>query len=163
MVLSIGWSLDPKKWEIVRSQASTDKWKYCDLVMGNREVIPEQAGVYVICARASDNSEHKLLNSLKNCLYVGQSDSLKRRFREHVNGYGNVKSAKSCFPKLEFWWVVLGSQEQTKEETKVLLNTYEGMLQAALGPAANKVAAPTAISLTLKPPVYPNETKQGEL
>ena len=160
MALSTGWSLDPNKWNLIRKEAGSNKWRFLPLVKANRELIPAKPGVYVICARASDVESHKLLFNLKNSVYVGQSDSLKRRFKEHLDGYGRVKAAKECFVKLEFWWVVIDEGPLSKKEVKNRLSFYEKLIQEALGPSANQVAAPHSITLKLKAPVYPNEAKK---
>jgi hypothetical protein len=68
------------------------------------------------------------MERLYNTIYAGQTTNLHRRFRSHISGYGAVRSAKSIFRRLDFWYSEVASAE---------LDHIEQLLLETLGPSAN--------------------------
>ena len=126
-----GWSLEPEDWRILHRLFSETQWAKVYLERPYKDSVPSRSGVYIICGKTmSIGDMGRALNSLNNAVYVGQSTNLKKRFQEHVNGYGNVVKAKLTFRRLEYWWIELSRND---------LDKCEQALVNALGPSANEV------------------------
>jgi excinuclease UvrABC nuclease subunit len=126
-----GWSLNESDWTNLQELLANTKWTRTYLEGTYKDKIPEQPGVYIICSNTvSMGDMGPAVASLNNAIYVGQSINLKKRFTNHVSGYGNVVKAKSIFRRLEYWWTLVESEK---------LNIFEQVLVNALGPSANEV------------------------
>jgi DNA sulfur modification protein DndB len=128
-----GWKLDPEAWKFLYSDVLNREWRKTYLEETYQYVLPEVAGVYLICAAARDAhisrpEADKLATTLYNAVYAGQATNLRRRFLQHVKGYGNVTRAKSVFRRLHFWFA--------EAESRSLDRVEQGLI-SALGPTAN--------------------------
>lgn len=126
-----GWRLDVEAWRRLAAACEGRPWERTFLEPPYYSVVPNVAGVYVICASLNymDLSSN-LLDRLYNALYVGQSRDLRRRFNEHVNGYRSMAKALVTFRRLDYWY--------TKVEASSL-SFIEQRLIDALGPVANSI------------------------
>lgn len=128
-----GWQLNVPFWTQLAVACRTREWKRTYLEDTYQDSIPTGSGVYMICASVHDGlaipgSTEGLYKRLYNAVYVGQAVNLRRRFAQHVRGYGNVPKARPIFRRLDYWYT-------TTLETD--LNALEQCLLDALGPAAN--------------------------
>lgn len=102
-------------------------WRRTFLEESYEVQVPTSAGVYLICASA-----RILLGrgaaGLYNAVYVGQARDLRRRFREHLRGYGNVPKARMTFRRLDYWYISASPSD---------LDRIEQAFLDALGPSAN--------------------------
>ena len=98
---------------------------------GYRASVSQKSGVYIICASMEymTVSGGPLLR-LYNAIYVGQTRCLRRRFREHVDGYRSIRDAIVTFKRLDFWY----TEAQVPD-----LNPFEQCLIDALGPVVNTI------------------------
>ena len=126
-----GWNLDAERWRDLERTISQYEWSRTYLERDCTTKVPEESGIYVICASTSriHANDNRLLNQAYNAIYAGQSKNLRRRFVCHVRGYGEVKRAKNTFGQLEFWFSVI-------EES--LLSNVEQLFIDTFGPPANE-------------------------
>jgi len=126
-----GWNLDHEAWRSLQNIMKDYDWHRAPLETLYKSKVPESRGVYMICGCPKDIPVRgQVMNKLYNALYVGQASNLRRRFQDHVRGYGNVVRAKLIFRKLDFWYC-------TTSDTEV--NLAERQLMEAFGPSANVV------------------------
>lgn len=125
-----GWSLDPRIWASVKEQLADTVWSHTYLEMLYRERVPETSGIYMITASLKLLAIGGPTNDLNNAIYVGQSINIRKRFSQHVNGYGDVTLAKQTFKRLDFWWTPIPAKS---------LDESEQILLCALGPSANRI------------------------
>lgn len=128
--MDYGWSLDPKVWAAVKEQLVDTVWSHTYLEILYRERVPECSGIYMITASLKVLAIDGPTNDFRNAIYVGQSINIRKRFLQHVNGYGDVTLAKQTFKRLDFWWTPIATG---------LLDECEQLLIYALGPSANRV------------------------
>ena len=128
-----GWQFNVSLWTQLAAVCRAREWKRTYLEDTYQDSIPTDPGVYMICASVQDGlatlgSADRLYKKLYNAVYVGQAVNLRRRFAQHVRGYGNVPKARAVFRRLDYW-------HTTALETE--LDALEQCLIDVLGPAAN--------------------------
>lgn len=124
-----GWRLNGACWRQLGDQVAGCHWKRTYLEENYANQVPVTPGVYLICAGAKDVPlEGRVMERLYNAIYAGQATNLRRRFRQHVSGYGAVQDAKSTFRRLDFWYTPAHVAD---------LDDMEQMLIDAFGPPAN--------------------------
>ena len=128
-----GWQFNVSHWAQLAAVCRAQEWKRTFLEDTYRRSVPTRPGVYMICASAKDGlatagSADRLYKKLYNAVYVGQAVNLRRRFAQHVRGYGNVRKARAIFRRLDYWHTTTPKTE---------LNALEQCLIDVLGPAAN--------------------------
>jgi len=124
-----GWRLDPKPWQRLAAVCRGQIWNRVYLEDDYRAQIPTEPGIYLICASPRHVLERSTLRDrLYTVVYVGQASDLRRRFRQHVRGYGNVPAARSTFRRLDYWYTVASMHQ---------LDRLEQCFIDALGPSAN--------------------------
>lgn len=127
--MNYGWRLELECWQRLRVAIETFRWQRVYLELDYARQVPKTAGVYLICARAKEVPiSGTVMKQLYNTVYVGQTIQLKRRFKDHINGYGNVRNALKIFKRLDFWYSELNADS---------LDEIEQLLIDAFGPAAN--------------------------
>lgn len=127
--MNYGWSLDRNCWARLRTQAASFSWRRASLDAAWQSRVATTAGVYLICASPKHVPINgKVMERFYSAIYVGQASNLRRRFRDHVRGYGAVKDAKLIFRRLDFWFA---------EVEATALNEVERLLLETLGPPAN--------------------------
>ncbi|MCY4274671.1 MAG: GIY-YIG nuclease family protein [Gammaproteobacteria bacterium] len=126
-----GWNLDPERWHDLERTISKYKWTRAYLERDFATSVPEESGIYVICASTSNivANNNRLLKQAYNAIYAGQSTNLRRRFGSHVRGYGEVKRAKNTFGQLDFWFSTI---------EKPFLSDVEQLFIDTFGPPANE-------------------------
>ena len=124
-----GWSLDSALWRQLQARVAKFPWNRVYLERDFQSRVPSGSGVYLICA----NTRHipingKVMERLYNVIYAGQTKDLRRRFREHAYGHGQVLKAKGIFRAMDFWYTELDA---------AYLSEVEQLCIKAFGPAAN--------------------------
>lgn len=146
MAIRYGWSLDADDWRAAGRALTGTNWSGTYLEEMYRSGVPEQAGIYMLC------SSHKPIEGLQsakpifNVLYVGKSDNLRRRFREHQTGSGSsaeVKRCKLAYHRIEFLFTLV--PESSIGDSGGWMSDAEQALIDAFGPPANRVAAKARI------------------
>lgn len=125
-----GWAIKGSPWKQLQELFSEQQWKMVPLDDPSGGSVPIDAGVYQICA----GLEHVPVNGrpmrkLYNVIYVGQATDLRRRFKQHLSGFGDVVIAKRTFRRLDFWYTIAPAERITELEQRLI---------EAFGPSANK-------------------------
>ena len=124
-----GWSLNPKQWQDLREAVSDCDWRRTYLEADYATQVPTISGVYLICASTGRIPiRGGVMEKLYNTVYAGQASNLRQRFRQHVQGYGKVVTAKNAFRRLDFWYTSVASAD---------LRDIEQLMLDSFGPTAN--------------------------
>lgn len=124
-----GWNLRAGQWQLLRKAISGCSWSRTYLEEDYASQVPTISGVYLICASTQRIPiSGTLMDRMYNVIYTGQSSNLRKRFRKHVQGYGNVVRAKTTFGRLDFWFSPI---------TRTRLSEVEQLLLDTFGPTAN--------------------------
>jgi excinuclease UvrABC nuclease subunit len=125
-----GWAIDARPWKQLEELIAQKEWRKASLDPAHVNSVPAAAGVYQICAGLQDVPVNgRVMSQLYNVVYVGQAKNLRRRFREHVSGHGDVVPAKKTFRALDFWYTTAPLETITELEQRLI---------DAFGPPANK-------------------------
>lgn len=127
MASSKGWSLDGTHWDRVRDALAGKTWTQTYLEHSYSNTVPDGSGIYLICAGAP--VEERPFKKMYNCLYVGQSKNLNKRFKEHIAGYKDVVKVKETYGRIEFWYASISNDKLSSTEQAVI---------DAVGPSANR-------------------------
>ncbi len=132
--MKYGWQLDGILWQRLSDHSGRHEWIRTYLDDDYKDTVPRGSGVYLICVSAIDavsggHNAERLLKTLYNVVYVGQTEDLRRRFLEHTKGYGDVRHARRIFRRLHYWYSPIPSIER---------DAVEQCFLDALGPAANR-------------------------
>jgi hypothetical protein len=124
-----GWTITHLPWKQLEELFGEQKWANVPLDASARRSIPNQAGVYLICAGLKHVPVNgRPMQKLYNVIYAGQARNLRQRFAQHVAGFGDVVAAKRTFRQLDFWYT--GAPQEA-------LSELEQRLIDAFGPPAN--------------------------
>ena len=129
-----GWTLERKKWDCLLSVVTQTRWLKIRLVSLERDSVPEGRGVYAICVKLKTmNFTQNPFKALYEIIYVGQSNSLRRRFVEHCDyPKRGVEKAKKCFgDNLEYWYTEVDLDCIDELETRLI---------GCFGPPANRIS-----------------------
>ena len=130
--LRFGWPLDRSDWDILpRDLLFSKDWK--SVIIGHHEakLVPDRPGIYMLCASPPGmNPQGGPFSLLYETIYVGESDNLQRRLRQHLNTPSpKVRAARMCYAlSLRFWYHLV-------EMDRIKL--VESLLIQCLGPPAN--------------------------
>ena len=124
-----GLSLDPASWRKAL-ELTNRNWKRVPFSRVQASMVPEKPGVYALCSGVPAVHEPKgVFARLYGALYVGQSDSLRRRFLQHNDRpKPEIVKAVEFFPSAEFWYLPLPREE---------IDSAEDALIDCLGPPGN--------------------------
>lgn len=139
-----GWSCEYELWITARCAVAGRQWFSLPYTPGYEHAIPEQSGVYMITLLASELlGGEEFWKNMQAPIYVGQSENLRRRFKEHVLNRSTVGAYIRGLPKLRYCYckVEIGQ-----------LNHVESQLVQIFGPRINRVQ-PAVLRATLKSPV----------
>ena len=78
-----GWSLDRKEWRNLRDHIRQTHWTELSFIRPSVDVAPPLPGAYLIVARPPLTG-HRVLERFSTPLYVGHTQDLRRRMREHL-------------------------------------------------------------------------------
>ena len=147
-----GWSLNQRDWETLGAAISVRRvWISVPLLANEQSMVPEQPGVYAICAHppfATPSDLQSLFNASLTPLYIGRSEAnMRDRFLKHCNSpHQRLSSAKRCYHEgdLIFWYTVLARDD---------VKNAEALLIQCFGPPVNDRPGEFTIKGVIKPPV----------
>lgn len=125
-----GWTLKATDWHKLAEITSGTTWGHTALDSLYRDTVPDEPGVYAICARAGTATDG-LLCCLYDAVYIGKAElSLRRRFLEHcTKPKAELAQAAECFRlPMDFWFT---------EADADIVAELESRLIDCLGPVAN--------------------------
>lgn len=105
------------------------QWSQVSFEQGLEILVPKRSGVYVVVVAW----RHYGLPANIRYIYIGKSNNLRRRYREHASSGEldlELNRLGGSNEKAEFWWVTLANDE---------LDTVERSLIRSLMPEANRV------------------------
>jgi excinuclease UvrABC nuclease subunit len=145
-----GWSIDENHWdnleEFVNKYHKNISWKHIDANYRLSHNVPDQPGVYSFNAQRLHNIKGKKLrypylyddnlettNSLMTPIYIGISDNLRSRFKQHLTRNESIQKAIKTFSNPERTSLIYSWTEFPAE----ICRDYERFLIAAFGPTLN--------------------------
>lgn len=139
-----GWTCDYELWMIARCAVADRRWFSLPYVPGYEHNVPEQSGVYMITLLASELlGQEDFWKRIQAPIYIGQSENLRRRFKEHVLNKSTVGSYLRDLPRLQYCYCKVELNH---------LDDVESQLIQVFGPRINRVQ-PAILRATFKPPV----------
>ena len=119
-----------------------DCWNKTYLEPGYEGRVPEEVGVYMLCAKPRGPLERR---DIFNVLYVGKTTNLRSRFQDHQSGRNSsplIKRCKLIYSRMQFQWMVF--PETTNSGPEDWMKNTEQALIGAFGPPANRYRATKA-------------------
>src|SRR5438128_1375155 len=100
--MQYGWTLDKAAWMKLITATRDRAWRRVSFSRLEKAQVPTESGVYVFCAKpmsASLNAtQHHLLRTLLNAVYVGQAVNLRQRFNDHLQApMDPMRAARAVF------------------------------------------------------------------
>ena len=129
-----GWSLSNEDWDRASDLLRRASWRKTKLNKQVANTPPAKPGIYAMCTRIPQrmDSESEFINDIYNVIYVGSSDNLERRFKEHAAGSRpDVIKAQEIFGQLDFLYLEMSGSNKHDYEAA------EGLIGSIFGPAAN--------------------------
>ena len=128
-----GWSFEYSNWSSLPDILINKKWKTAKFTDGEAAIISKSEGVYMFVTNLPVKADN-ILNNLRAPIYIGLSNNLQRRFKEHLGmkgpGHPDLLRARSCFKnKLDFYYI---------ETVDFELKDLEQKLFNCFGPVVNK-------------------------
>lgn len=138
-----GWTYDHVDWLVARTAICELQWKSISFVAQYAVPIPTAPGVYMFLLRTSNLLfETQPWREMQAPMYIGQTNNLRRRFKEHVENRSLVHKHLEKFPHVKFCYA-LAEQER--------LNEIESALVKVFGPSINQIQPPTLRAKLLDP------------
>ena len=138
--MQYGWSMDERDWAKLPADVVNGKsWRYVPFDIGEEKSVPDDPGVYAICAfppgrnRPKKAPKNDLFGVLYTTLYVGKAvkQTLRTRFGQHCNDpKDEIRECKEFFGNLEFWFCRFDSER---------ISEIEEFLIDCFGPSANLI------------------------
>ena len=116
-----GWTLEKQEWNMLLPVISQTHWSKTKFDSLYRDSVPGVPGVYTICSGTPDLKQG-LFKALYNIIYVGKSNSLRRRFLEHCNRPKlEIEMARHCFgDNLEYWFTEVSLERIDELEARLI-------------------------------------------
>lgn len=134
-----GWQFDSHLWKQVSAELRNSiSWQHTGLQEVEATIVPECSGIYMLCAcpppfRFSlEKPNGQLFAHLLTPIYVGRSENLRKRFRQHCQSRKpEILQAIECFgTSLQFWFHIHPAEYIEREES---------LLIDCFGPNANRI------------------------
>lgn len=146
-----GWSLQHSVWKELSETLDGTQWHYTNLNIKFQASVPKVPGVYLLVSPQEYVSQvYGLPPELCNALYVGRSNNLNARFRQHASPTNQnrfIRDSKITFGMLRYAFTRIPSSFSTS--TDQWLSNTERLLISVLGPSAN-TNIPSSVPLTGK-------------
>jgi len=139
-----GWSCEYDLWVTARSAVEDRAWFSLPYVIGYEHTVPERSGVYMITLLAAEMlGGEGFWKRMQGPIYIGQSENLRRRFKEHVLNRSTVGAYLKNLPKLQYCYCNVEKDQ---------LDDVESQLVQVFGPRINRVQ-PAVLRASLKSPI----------
>lgn len=140
MVRLEGWSLSTNDWQRLAETLSGVKWQMTRLNALYQDSVPQSAGVYLLVTDGQYLSEkYRLPENIESVIYVGQSRSLRDRFKQHAAASPRNPLLRHCrqtFGDLRYMFTLIPATAASEQED--WLNQVEATLVKVLSPPANR-------------------------
>ena len=135
-----GWSLSPDDWKRLARLLARVEWRTTNLNRRNQDSVPPSAGIYLLITDEHHISIHyRLPHGLSNVIYVGRSNSLRKRFKQHASESPRnplIRISRHTFGDLLYAFAVV--PPEAKEDMDGWLSAVESALVNTLSPPANR-------------------------
>lgn len=155
-----GWSLSKDDWQVLTDVLANVEWRKTWLNELYQDSVPPSAGIYLLVADEQNlTHKYRLPNGLSSVLYVGKSDCLRDRFKQHATDSQKLDSQKNpllsacrkAFGDLRYLFAVV--PETAKSDQDNWLKVVENALTTVLSPPANRnVPQGPQVTARLGPP-----------
>ncbi|MCY4193454.1 MAG: hypothetical protein OXF04_04050 [bacterium] len=140
-----GWSLSKDNWRKLTEVLANVEWGMTRLNKLYQGSVPRSAGIYLLITD-SDNiaQQYKLPKGISTVLYVGRSDCLRDRFKQHAADSKNTTSQKNpllnacstTFGDLRYLFALV--PEKAKGNSDNWLRLVENALITVFSPPVNR-------------------------
>ena len=147
-MLNYGWQYNRDLWnDLSEDLTHSQSWRAVALSEHEAVAVPDRvSGIYCMCAPPptikplNKHIKNNLFALLYTPLYIGKTDNLRRRFRDHCRQPSErVTAVRLCFgSRLMFWFHPLPSERISIEEARLIqcfgpiANLQEGTIKARL-------------------------------
>ncbi len=139
-----GWHDNPEMWQSAAQAIRGLNWSRHPLHMGYSNSIPVASGIYVMTLTAAHLLDTAVIwEKLQAPMYIGKSDNLQVRFKQHLRGQAGTKDLIYNFPRLTFWYTKVNEPEMSR---------VEAVLITVFGPSVNQIQ-PISLRAKILPPV----------
>ena len=143
-----GWSLQQGEWKQLSEVLDGTRWQHTNLNITFQDSVPAVPGIYILVSDNKYVSTVYGLPPLLNCaLYVGRSNNLNARFKQHASPNNQnrlIRNCKHTFGMLRYLFArIPATSELTVDQW---LANVERLLILVLGPPAN-INIPTSTTL----------------
>ena len=146
-----GWSLQHSEWKQLSKVLNGTRWHYTNLNIKFQASVPEVPGIYLLVSDQGYASRvYGLPPGLSNALYVGRSNNLNARFKQHASNSNQnrfIRDSKMTFGTLRYVFTRIPSTSCVSVDQ--WLSNTERILISVLGPSAN-TNIPTSAALVGK-------------
>ena len=143
-----GWSLQHSEWKQLSEALDGTHWHYTNLNIKFQASVPEVPGIYLLVSHQEFVSRvYGLPPELSNALYVGRSNNLNARFKQHASASNQnqfIRDSKVTFGMLRYAFTRIPPMSHLSDEQ--WLSNAERLLISVLGPSAN-TNIPTSVAL----------------
>ena len=145
MVRLEGWSLSKDDWQVLTEVLANVEWRKTWLNELYQDSVPPSAGIYLLVADEHHLAyRYRLPNGLSSVLYVGRSESLRDRFKQHATDSQKLESQRNpllnacrrAFGDLRYMFAVV--PETAKADQDNWLKVVENALTTVFSPPANR-------------------------
>lgn len=146
-----GWSLRQDEWRQLTEALEGSDWHYTNLNNKFHASVPSEPGIYLLISSKEYVSRiYGLPPELSSALYVGRSNNLKTRFKQHASDHTAnrfIRESKNTFGTLRYAYTKVPLTRTVSVDD--WLSNAERLLILVLGPPANS-NIPTSASLVGK-------------
>ena len=135
-----GWSLEVDLWRMVNALLEGSAWQSTWLDSVFQDSVPQVPGIYTISTAPQSLSQiYHLPKDITGVLYVGRSNNLRTRFRQHAITHPDNRHLEACrtiFGRLRFTFTPVSSTASVPPNDWIAAT--EHVLIAVLNPPANR-------------------------
>ena len=144
MVSLDGWSLSKDDWQKLTEILANVEWGMTKLDKIFQGSVPSSAGIYLLITDGDNIAQqYRLPIGISTVLYVGRSNCLHERFKQHVADSKNITSPKNpllnacttTFGDLRYLFALV--PEKAKDNTNEWLQLVENALITVFSPPVN--------------------------
>ncbi len=127
------WSVKNIHWESLPEEFLNGNWRKVSYVSSSSRLVTEKGGIYMYCV-SIPNANNKLLDQIRTPIYVGISNNLRRRFKNHLRKKEILEMAECYGNKLTFLFLKIDPYVK-----KDIQNTFEQPMIDCFGKVVNKI------------------------
>ena len=127
------WSFDVTHWNSLPKEFLDGNWKKVKFTSSENNLITISGGIYMFCVSIPSSSDGKL-SAIRTPIYMGISDNLRRRFKNHQKK-DELKIARECFGN-DMDFLFLKIEPYDEQDIKI---RFEQPMINCFGKVVNKI------------------------